>query len=114
MTREEVAAMVSAVGIPYAYYQFDDKTAADPPFICFFYGNSEDLVADNQNYQTIERLYIELYTDEKDFNLEATVEGILKNWGLPFYKSEEHIDSEKLYEVVYETTVIITEESNNG
>lgn len=111
MTRKDVATMVSAVGIPYAYYQFDSQTAKEPPFICFFYGSNEDLIADNTNYQKIERLYIELYTDTKDINLEQTVEGILNNWGLVYTKDEEHIQSERLYEVVYETTVIIMEES---
>ena len=113
MTYTEVATMISAMGVPFAYHQFDAKTAQAPPFICFFYSNDEDLIADNINYQKIERLFIELYTDEKDFAMEAVVEGILTNYELPYAKTETYIDSERLYEVIYETTIVITEEATD-
>lgn len=109
MTYKEIATMISAMGVPFAYYQFSAKTAQAPPFICFFYSENADLIADNINYSKIERLHIELYTDAKDFAMEAVVEGILRNYELPYSKTETYIDSEKLYEVVYETTVVITE-----
>lgn len=105
--------MISTVGIPYAYRSFNG-TAKAPPFICFFYGNSEDLIADDMNYQKIDRLYIELYTDEKDFAMEAAVENVLNANHLPFYRSETVIESEKLYEVIFETTVVITQDANTS
>ena len=113
MTHKEVATMISAMGVPYAYQAFSPDTAKAPPFICFFYGNSEDMIADNINYQKIDRLYIELYTDQKDFTLEATVEGILTNYELPFFRSETYIDGEHMYEVIFETTVVITEDADD-
>ena len=114
MTYSEVATMIEAMGVPYAYYQFDAKTAQAPPFICFYYSGNEDLIADNINYQKIERLIIELYTDEKDFTMEAAVEGILTNYEQPYNKAETYIDSERLYEVIYETTVVITDDAKSS
>lgn len=107
MTYKEIAAMVESIGLPYAYYQFPEGTGQEPPFVVFFYSNIDDLYADESNYQRIVTLNIELYTREKDFEKEATVEGILQNSGLSYYKEENYIDSEKMYQIAYEMEVII-------
>ena len=107
MTYKEIAAMVESIGLPYAYYQFPEGTGQEPPFVVFFYSNIDDLYADESNYQRIVTLNIELYTREKDFEKEAAVEGILQNSGLSYYKEENYIDSEKMYQIAYEMEVII-------
>lgn len=109
MTTQDVASMVASVGIPTAYYQFPNDTGQEPPFICFYYPGDNDFKADNINYAKINRLIIELYTDSKDFALEAAVEQVLKDNELAFIRSETYIDSERMYEVIFETQVIITE-----
>lgn len=110
MTYQEVAALIESIGLPYAYDHFEVGNAADPPFICFFFEGANDLAADNTNYQKIRPLTVELYTDNKDFSLEETVEAALNSAGLVFSRFETYIDSERMYEVSYETQVIITEE----
>lgn len=107
MTHEEIATMVGSIGLPYAYYQFPEGTGQAPPFVVFFYSQTDDVYADNSNYQRIEQLNIELYTKEKDFDTEATLEGVLKNNGLTYYKYESYIDSEKMFQIAYEMEVII-------
>ena len=107
MTPQEVNTLIASVGIPYAYHQFADDTGQEPPFICFFYGNSNDLAADDTNYARIERLYIELYTDEKDFALEKTIETLLNANNLVFAKEQTYIDSERMHETIYTTEVIL-------
>lgn len=107
MTYEEVSTMVAEIGLPYAYYQFPDNTEREPPFVCFFYPDSDDLYAGNENYVGIKRLFVELYTDEKDFDLEQTVERVLKSHGLTYAQSESYISSEKMWQVTYEMEVII-------
>lgn len=114
MTYKQVATMVSSIGLQYAYYQFPDDTEQAPPFVCFYYDNDNDFLADNSNYQTINHLTIELYTDTKDFTKEATVENVLRNNGMVWSKAEQWIDSERMQMVVYEMDVVITEDSNNG
>ena len=109
MTTQDVASMVASVGIPTAYYQFPDNTGQEPPFICFYFPGDNDFKADNINYAKINRLIIELYTDSKDFALEAAVEQVLKDNELAFIRNETYIDSERMYEVIFETQVIITE-----
>ena len=111
MTYKEIATMVESIGLPYAYYQFPNGTDQACPFICFFLDSSNDFAADNTNYQKIRRLNIELYTDNKDFTLEQTVEDTLSSNGLVYYREETYLDSERMYMVSYETEIVITEEN---
>lgn len=118
MTFKEIATMIGTIGLPFAYYEFPNDTAQEPPFICFYFPNNNDFKADSKNYQKIEHLVIELYTDNKDFQKEAAVEAVLESNGIVYTRSETHIDTERMYEVVYESDVVITlesvEELNNG
>lgn len=107
MTYAEISQMISAVGIPYAYHHFEEGSGQQPPFITFYYQGDNDLVADNINYAAIRPLTIELYTDNKNFVLEAAVESVLTANGLTFSRSEIFIDSEQMYMVTYNTEVLI-------
>ena len=107
MTYAEISQMISAVGIPYAYHHFEEGSGQQPPFITFYYQGDDDFIADNINYQAIRPLTIELYTDNKDFALEAAVESVLTANDLAFSRTEVFIDSEQMYMVTYYTEVII-------
>ena len=107
MTYAEISQMISAVGIPYAYHHFEEGSGQQPPFITFYYQGDNDFIADNINYQAIRPLTIELYTDNKDFALEAAVESVLTANDLAFSRTEVFIDSEQMYMVTYYTEVII-------
>ena len=107
MTYAEISQMISAVGIPYAYHHFEEGSGQQPPFITFYYQGDNDFIADNINYQAIRPLTIELYTDNKNFALEAAVESVLTANDLAFSRTEVFIDSEQMYMVTYYTEVII-------
>ena len=107
MTYAEISQMISAVGIPYAYHHFEEGSGQQPPFITFYYQGDNDFIADNINYQAIRPLTLELYTDNKDFALEAAVESVLTANDLAFSRTEVFIDSEQMYMVTYYTEVII-------
>ena len=109
MTFKQVAKMIKDIGLPFSYYQFNNDTAVAPPFICYFYTGDNDLLADNSNYQKIENLVVELYTDEKDFANEALIETALNDAGLVYNREESYLDSEKLYMVIYTCGVVILE-----
>lgn len=110
MTLREAATMVGEIGLPFSYYQFNEDTAVAPPFICFYYPEDFDLLADGMNYKKITGLTIELYTDNKDFVNEAKVEEVLQSHGLVWSRLETYIDTEKLYMVTYQTSIHIEEE----
>lgn len=111
MTYQELNTIIAGIGLPYAYNEFKDGTELAPPFICFlFTGQSDDLFADNTLYTRIRPLTIELYTDTKDFELEARVEDALVAAGILFTRSEDYISSERMYQITYTGDVLITEE----
>ena len=110
MTYEQVAQMVDSFGVPNCYYQFTNDTEVVPPFVAYYYNQSADLIADNTNYAKINSLIIELYTDNKDFDLEQTIETTLNDNGLVYSRVENYLDSERMYMVVFTSSVLITEE----
>lgn len=107
MTTEEVASMVAEIGLPYAYYEFQDDTAHKPPFCCFMFTDTADSFADNQNYTDIKTLVIELYTAAKSYELENRVRAVLLAHELPFRADFTKIDAENLYITTYTTEVLL-------
>lgn len=110
MTFQQVADLAAAVGIPSAYYQFNDDTQQAPPFLCFIFAQSGDAYADDSNYQKIERVQFELYTEQKDFALEAQVEKVLADAGITWSRDEGFLDSERMHMTTYQFDAVITEE----
>lgn len=105
MTHDEVLAMVAEMGIPSAYDHFAEGESPDPPFLCFLYPGADNFAADGVVYFSSPQLSIELYTDIKSPDLEATVEAVLARHELFYTKSEVWIATEHLYEVLYELEV---------
>ena len=112
MTYKELKTLVGSIGLPFAYYEFPDGTEQAPPFVCFLLEGSDDLAADNVNYQKIRRVVIELYTDEKVFALEQTVENVLTSNGIYYARDESYIDAERMNQVTYEFDAVITDETD--
>lgn len=111
MTTQEVSAMLSAVGLPTAYYRFLDtprNPAPAPPFLCFFYPRSVDFYADDKNYQSVSELSVELYTDVKDFALEAAVEAQFLARDLAWYKEETYLDDQRMHMTAWDLEVVLT------
>ncbi len=105
MSHEEVMKMVGEMGLPFAYDHFVEGEAPEPPFLVFLYPKADNFAADGVVYFKINQLDIELYTDLKQPELEETIEAVLLKYGIFYGKSETWIESEKLYEVLYEMEV---------
>jgi hypothetical protein len=99
---EELLAIIKEMGIPSAYDHFAEGESPDPPFICYLLPGSDNFAADGRVYFKINDVRIELYTDSKDLAVEQEVEDVLDAHGVFYNKSETWIDSEKLYEVLYQ------------
>lgn len=106
MTYQDVLGMLDETGLPSAYHHFAEGESPDPPFLVFLFPESDNFGADNGVYQKIDVLNIELYTDRKDPEIEADVEAVLSNHDLFYNKSEVWIESEKMYEVLYQVRII--------
>ena len=110
MTYEQIAEMMEEMGLPFAYHHFAEGESPAPPFLLFLSLGENTFSADNLAYFTRHsprRPYadIELYTDKKQPELEEQVESVLSQHEIYYTKTETFIDSEELYEVLYEMEV---------
>lgn len=110
MTKTEVANIANAIGIPWCYDHFIEDP--DPPYLVYYYPSENDFVADGENYVNIRSLTFELFTKKVDFDLEEDFEDELKAAGIVWVKSTDYLDDEKLYQITYETEVIINGEQS--
>ena len=99
---DEVIQILKKLGIPYAYDHFAEGEGPDPPFICYHTPDSDNFAADGIVYVDVDVIDIELYTDEKDPALERKLQKLLNQAGIFYEKDETWIESERLYEVIYE------------
>lgn len=106
MTLKEVAEMLKSTGLPFTYYLWG-KDVPLLPYIVYYYPSNNDEFADGENWANVRALNVELYTSNKDFNIEEYLESVFQEHGLCFMKSESYLDDENMYEVLYELEVII-------
>jgi hypothetical protein len=105
MKLEELKTILEATGFPVAYSHFtqtDNNPLPFPPFIAYVVAYSANFVADNHVYKKGDVVQIELYTTLKDEEAEAAVEAVLNEAELPYESTETYIDSEQLYQKIYE------------
>lgn len=107
MTLTEIVAMLDSFGIPYAYYAYPNDQAPPLPYCVYYFPNNNDVIADNRNYVRVVTIRIELYTETKDFTLEDSIESKLL---YPYTKDVVYIDSERMYQITYESEVVLSAE----
>ena len=81
MTYEQIAEMMEEMGLPFAYHHYAEGESPEPPFLLF------------------------LSPGENPPELEEQVEAVLAQHEIYYTKTELFIDSEELYEVLYEMEV---------
>ena len=109
MTLQEINTILKATGYPVAYSHFTATTnnpIPTPPYICYLSAYSSNFKADNKVFAKIDNLQIELYTTKKDLIAEKKVEDLLDQNDIAYEATEEWIESEKLFQKIYEVRLI--------
>ncbi len=104
MTYADIVGEMRNLGFPCAYYTFSE--AQPLPYVIVVETHNSDLVADNHNYKGLVNLQVELYHKVKHPPSEKLIEDRFKELRLPYGKTEAFVDSEKLFQVVYEIQLI--------
>ena len=112
MAYEEIVEMLEEACLPLAYDHFTEGESPDPPFLVFLFPASDNFKADGKVYARADELNIELYTNRKDPPLEKRIEHILDDHEIVYEKSEVWIESEKMYEVLFRTEVLASDETD--
>ncbi len=108
MTQEQIKQILDKMEIPYKYHHFTQKEMKDSnlPIMVWIVPGTSNFYADGQTYHKIRKLDIELYTDEKDWELEERLETILTENGIAWKQTaSEWLESERMWESLYEMEV---------
>ena len=108
MTTLEIKQMLDTLDIPVAYHHFPASRTPSLPFIAYQFPTSDPFFADGKVYAGTYDLDIRLCSEVKDFELEARLDELLDSYDIPYFKSEYWIETERMFETLYEAGVYIT------
>lgn len=107
MTLADLIAIFTSTGLPVTYYQWNEHQVPALPYLVYYFPTARPEAADNTTQAVIPSVNLELYTNEKNFEVEAMVDRALMAGGLVFSKSEAWIESESMYQVLYQMEELI-------
>ncbi len=93
-------ALLKTTGLPVAYHHF--VSPPSPPYIVYLFSYSSNFGADGKVYHKIPNYQVELYTTKKDPASEKLIEDVFDANEIYWERTETYIDSEGLYQVLYE------------
>ena len=100
MDEATLFALLKTTGLPVAYHHFTSPPS--PPYIVYLFSYNSNFGADNKVYDAAKNFQVELYTKTKDLASEKLIEDALNGADVYWEKTEMYIDSEGLYQVLYE------------
>lgn len=103
MELKELVKILEKLEIPIAYNHF--STVQKPPYLVYKVTSTNNFIADNKVYQKIRKVDLELYTENKNEELEQKLETILCENEMAFEMFETYIESEAVYQVIYEISI---------
>ena len=103
MELKELVKILEKLKIPIAYNHF--TTVQKPPYLVYKVTSSNNFIADNKVYKKIRKVDIELYTESKNEELEQKLETVLCENEMVFDCFETYIQSEDVYQVIYEISI---------
>ena len=95
--------LLKTTKLPVAYHHF--ISSLSPPYIVYLFVYSSNLGADNKVYKEFKNFQVELYTKTKDLASEKLIEDALAEADIYWEKIETYIESEGLYQVLYEIEI---------
>lgn len=107
MTLIEFKHLLDQTGYPVAYFQFRaTESSPSPPFIVYYTPSTSNFKADNKVYSKITNITVELYTNYKDLAAEQKLEKLFDDNHLAWEVDEVWIESEQLFQRIYDIGVI--------
>ena len=101
----EFKAELEQLEIPIQYQAFASGQAPELPYLIFYENDSDNIFADNQNWFDVLNVVCELYTDEKDIELETKLHKLFYDNEIEYNSTETYIDSENMYLKAYDVQI---------
>ena len=106
MNISELRETLITLDIPVRYRAFNVGEVPSLPYLLYYTtDNQGTLKADNHNYAKAYNLTLELYSEEKDLELEEKLEALLDANNIEYDTFESYLDTESMYEVAYDITI---------
>lgn len=105
MKLSEFKEILEVLDLPITYHHWKKGQVPRLPYLVYYRSQSAGLKADDQNYYKANLVVLELYSNEKDLKTEEEIESLLDEYHIPYDAYEQWIDSEKMYEVLYEIII---------
>ena len=113
MTYKDIAELIKkiadTIGCDYHYYTEEEAGVVKTPYLLFDYPQSNDMYADDANFQRIQTVRIEYDSKQKAFRAEKDIEALLKDAELSYTKESTMYEGQSAYGVMYEMEVVINE-----
>ena len=94
---------LKSIGLPVTYEAWEKGNVPDLPYLVYYQTGRNPFYADNENYYATNLVTVELYTDYKDIELEASLEAFFNAQNITLSSIDETFwTDEHLYEVAYE------------
>lgn len=106
MNLMEFKSKLETLGFPVQYQSFASGHAPELPYIIFYEDDSDNFFADNSNYYDGLNVVCELYSNEKDIELETKVQKLFYDNEIEYNSQETFIDSENMYLKAYSVSII--------
>lgn len=106
MNLMEFKGELEKLDMPIQYQSFALGQAPDLPYLIFYEDDSDNLFADNVNYFNNLNLTCELYSDEKDLELETKLQKLFFDNEIEYNSTETFIDSENMFMKAYNVSII--------
>ena len=100
MDEAALFALLKTTNLPVAYHHF--TSPPNPPYIVYLFSYNSNFGADNKVYDAQKNFQVELYAKAKDLASEKLIEDLFNANDIYWEKTETYIDSEGLYQVLYE------------
>lgn len=92
--------LLKTTKLPVAYHHF--VSPPSPPYIVYLFSYNSNFGADNKVYEAEKNCQVELYAKIKDLASEALIEDLFNANDIYYEKTETFIESEGLFQVLYE------------
>lgn len=109
ITIKELVQLLVQINIPVVYSHFkvtENKPMPNPPFAVYLEEGSINFSADNRVYKKLLNYRIEVYTNDKDLELEERIEGLFDDNKIYYETMETFIDGEQLLLRTYYITLM--------
>lgn len=105
MTLPELKDKLKTLNLPIAYRCFAAGQVPELPYIVYYVDEDIGFYADDTVYYEGYAVTIEVYTDQKDLQLEEKVKELLNSNELTYESYESFLDSENMYLKAYEIEI---------